>query len=248
MDAGLKYLPLQFHCKDGAASVDEAAIRAFVNASPRLKGMTWLAFNEPDMVVQADCTPKQAAQALHKLDQVLRSGTNPADPSAKLYCCGLVTRKTWTTFMSNLRSEYSSLYDRNPPLDGVHLHLYNGESERLNWCRLRDGLDSFRDWQQGQGWLAGKPIIVSEWGVLSNLGRYPSDPQAMVGNCAPGCTCDTMAGMFDVFESRSYVQYHLWWTTYESGFWNSGNVFTNSSGTTLTNPVGLKYRYLSTGH
>jgi hypothetical protein len=248
VNAGLKYFPTQFHCKNGAASVNESAIRAFVNASPKLKGMTWLAFNEPDKDEQADCTPRQAAQALRKLDEVLRSGSNPADPSAKIYCCGLVDRDLWDNYLSSLRTEYMSLYGQNPPLQGVHLHLYNWSPTRLDWCRLRNGLDEFRSWQQGQSWLAGKPIIVSEWGVLSNLGQYPSDPQAIVGNCAPGCTCDTMAGMFDVFESRSYVQYHMWWTAYNSGFWNSGNVFTSSSGTTLTSPVGLRYRYLSTGH
>jgi hypothetical protein len=136
----------------------------------------------------------------------------------------------------------------------VNLHLYNGPLNRLNWCRLEANLDDFRNWQQNQSWIAGKPAVVSEWGVLSNSTEHPTDAQAMVGNCSPGCHCDTMARMWDVFEYSDWVQHHLWWTTYTdpstgdpSQVWDIGNIFTNRHGTQLTDPVGLKYRALSTG-
>ena len=252
--AGMRYYPVQFDCSRGEASVDEGAIRRFINSNPSsLKGLTWLAFNEPDLGSQANCTPQQAAQAYYRLDQVLRSGSNPADPSAKLYCCGLVDSGKWTSYMSNFRAAYQTSYGTNPPLNGVHLHLYNGPANRLNWCSLRDNLDGFRSWQQGQGWVAGKPIIVSEWGVLSNTSAYPNDRWQMVGACSPGCHCDTMAGMWSVFEQRGWVQYHFWWTTWTNPgtsdanqYYDIGNVFTDRYGSQLTNPVGVKYRTLST--
>ncbi len=245
---GLVYYPMQFGCSQGAASVDETAIRAFINASPtKLKGLTWLAFNEPELAEQANCTPQQAAQALHKLDQVLRRGSNPADSTAKLYCCGTVHSSIGTVYLQDFEDAYRSEYGGAPPIDGVHIHLYWGESGRLDWCRLRNHLDNFRSWQQGQAWMAGKPVVVSEWGVLSNSDDHPDDPQYMTGNCTPGCTCDIMGQMWNAFEERSYVRHHLWWTAYVNEYWNNGNVFTNQYGTQLTDPVGLRYRQLSTG-
>lgn len=254
IDAGLVYYPTQWDCAQGEASVDEAAIRSFINSNPsKLKGLTWLAFNEPDLESQADCTPSQAARAFHRLDEVLRSGNNPADPTAKLYCCGLVDSAKWFGFLQGFKDVYGNEYGGSPPVDGVHLHLYNAQGARLNWCRLVNRLDSFRNWQSSQSWLAGKPIVVSEWGVLSSTSEYPNDPQYMVGNCTPGCECDTMAQMWNAFEQRSYVLHHLWWGTYidaGSGDPNQagdvGSIFTNSLGTQLTNPVGLKYQELST--
>jgi hypothetical protein len=252
INAGLIYYPVQFNCSLGETSVDEPAIRAFINSDPnKLKGLTWLAFNEPEWPYQAGCSAEQAARAFHKLDQVLRRGSNPADPTAKLYCCGNVNTDVWTGFMADFRAAYYSAYAQNPPLDGVNLHLYNGPIHRLDWCRLETNLDDFRDWQQNQSWIAGKPAVVSEWGVLSNSTEHPTDTQAMVGNCSPGCYCDVMARMWDVFEYSDWVQHHLWWTTYSTGnaseFWDTGNIFTDCNGTQLTDPVGQKYRALSTG-
>jgi hypothetical protein len=252
LNAGLKYFPVQFHCRQGEASVDEGKIRSFVGASGRFKGLTWLAFNEPDKADQSNCTPQQAAQAFRKLDRVLRSGPNPADPSAKLYCCGLVDTGGWKSYMASFRTAYLNIYGQNPPLNGVHLHLYNNTAMRHDWCRLRNKLDDFRGWQQTQGWVANRPIIISEYGVLSSTSRFPNDPAVITGNCAPGCECDFMAGLFDVFQRRSWVQYHLWWGTYSDAgssppgeTWNSGNIFTDRSGSGVTNPVGTKYKRLS---
>jgi len=252
INAGLVYYPVQWDCSRGANSVNEGAIRAFINAAPhKLKGLTWLAFNEPELEHQAGCTPLQAARAFHKLDQILRRGSNPADPTAKLYCCGTIA--PYTDFLRQFANEYHDQYGEYPPVDGVHIHLYRGESRRLNWCRLRDHLDAFRSWQSGQAWLADKPIVVSEWGVLSNSRDHPDDPQYLTGDCTPGCTCDIMAQMWNVFEERSYVEHHLWWTAYvdpSSGdpnqYWDNGNIFANRYGTRLTDPVGLKYKSLST--
>ena len=252
LEAGLSYFPMQFGCAQGEASIDESAIRSFVSASPRFQGLAWLAFNEPDSPVQANCTPQQAAQALRKLDEVLRGGNNPADPTAKIYCCGLVDARTWDVYLTDLRMAYVNTTGQNPPLDGVHLHLYNGASNRLDWCRLRNKLDGFRVWQQGQGWLASRPIIVSEYGVLSSSSQYPDDSQRIAGNCAAGCDCGVLAGMFDAFQQRSWVQTHLWWATYSDALaappgetWDTGNVFTDRHGSSLTDPVGLRYRELS---
>ncbi|HUW12374.1 MAG TPA: glycosyl hydrolase, partial [Anaerolineae bacterium] len=252
LNAGLKYFPVQFNCNQGEASVNESTIRSFVGASSRFKGLTWLAFNEPDKSDQSNCTPQQAARAFRKLDQVLRSGPNPADPTAKLYCCGLVDTGGWKNYMSDFRTAYLNTYGQNPPINGVHLHLYNNTAMRHDWCRLRDELDDFRNWQQGQGWLANRSIIVSEYGVLSSSGKYPGDRAVISGNCAPGCECDFLAGLFDVFQRRSWVQYHLWWATYSDAgaappgeTWDNGNIFTNKNGSQVTSPVGVRYRTLS---
>jgi hypothetical protein len=255
INAGLHYYPVQWGCSGGEASVNEAAIRSFIGTDPgKLKGLTWLAFNEPELQHQADCTPLQAAQAFHRLDEVLRSGGNPADPTAKLYCCGVVHTGLWTAYMGDFGAQYRATYGNDPPMDGVHIHLYNGPLNRLNWCRLRDNLDTFRGWQQSQYWLRDDTMIVSEWAVLSNAAEHPGDYQMMVGDCTPGCECDTMAKMWHVFEQRSWVEYHLWWTSYAdastgdpSEYWDSGNVFSDRYGSQLTDPVGLKYLSLSSG-
>ena len=205
------------------------------------------------MEVQANCTPLQAARAFHRLDEILRSGDNPADPTAKLYCCGTVHSGIWTDYLEAFKNAYNNEYGEDPPVDGVHLHLYNWPGARRNWCQFQNHLDDFRNWQQSQAWLANKPIIVSEWGVLSNSSEYPDDPQYMTGNCTPGCDCDVMAKMWNIFEQRDYVLHHLWWTTYTdpstgdpNQYWDNGNVFADPYGTQLTDPVGLKYRALST--
>jgi hypothetical protein len=157
--------------------------------------------------------------------------------------------------MADFRTAYNNTYGQNPPINGVHLHLYNGPSNRLDWCRLRNKLDEFRNWQQGQGWLANRPIIISEYGVLSSSNKHPGDRAAIAGDCAPGCECDFMAGLFDVFQSRNWVQYHLWWSTYSDAgtapsgeTWNNSNIFADRNGSALTNPVGLRYRELSRGY
>jgi hypothetical protein len=255
MDAGLVYYPVQWNCSEGEDSINEAKIRSFINANPgRFKGLTWLAFNEPEWPYQAGCTEEEAARAFHELDRVLRQGANPADPTAKLYCCGVSNSDVDEIFMGQFNAQYRSIYGHSPPVDGVHLHLYNGTTNRLNWCRLTWILDSFRSWQQTQGWLANKPIVVSEWGVLGNSTNDPYDIPGMVGNCTPGCTCDFMRKMWSVFEQRDYITHHLWWLTYAdpsipdgSQYWNVGSVFTDRYATELTDPVGLWYKALSTG-
>jgi len=154
--------------------------------------------------------------------------------------------------MADFSTAYLNTYGQNPPINGVHLHLYNNTAMRLDWCRLRNKLDEFRSWQQGQGWLVNRPIIVSEYGVLSSSSKYPGDKAKITGNCAPGCECDFMAGLFDVFQRRSWVQYHLWWATYSDRgtsapgeTWDNANIFTDSNGSQVTNPVGLRYMALS---
>jgi hypothetical protein len=253
MDAGLVYYPVQWHCAQGEASVDEAKIRAFIKANPgRFQGLTWLAFNEPEWWYQAGCTEEQAARAFHELDRVLRRGSNPADPTAKLYCCGLSHSGKFQPFMAEFHAQYNSIYGHSPPIDGVHLHLYNGTTNRLDWCRLTGILDGFRDWQQTQGWLANKAIVLSEWGILGNSTDHPDDIPGMVGNCTPGCTCDTMRIMWSIFEQRPWITHHLWWLTYApdtgdgSLYWNVGSIFTDRYATQLSDPVGLLYKDLST--
>jgi hypothetical protein len=255
MDAGLVYYPIQWHCSQGEDSVNEAQIRYFINANPsRFKGLTWLAFNEPEWWYQAGCSETEAARAFHELDRVLRRGSNPADPTAQIYCCGLSHSGKFAPFMAEFDAQYRSIYGHSPPIDGVHLHLYNGTTNRLDWCRLLRILDGFRGWQQTQGWLANKPIVLSEWGVLGNSTDHPSDIPGMVGDCVPGCTCDLMRIMWGAFEERSWITHHLWWLTYSdpstgdpSEYWNVGSIFTGRYATQLTDPVGLLYRELSTG-
>jgi len=184
---------------------------------------------------------------------VMRRGSNPIDPTAKLYCCGISHSGLFASMMGQFAAEYRGLYGQAPPIDGVHVHLYNGTSNRLNWCRLTGIVDGYRSWQQTQGWLANKPWVVSEWGVLGNTTENRFDIPGMVGNCTPGCTCDFMEKMWGVFEQRSYIKHHLWWLTYGdpaipdgSQQWNVGSVFTDRYATQLSNPVGLFYKQLST--
>ena len=111
---GIEYLPMQWGCSAGNHPVDEAAARRFASRYP---GLTWLAFNEPDNDVQADCNPEEAAEQYHKLYQVVKG----ADPTAKIYCCGTTYWPAHRDWTQNWAYAYRARYGDWPPVDGLHV-------------------------------------------------------------------------------------------------------------------------------
>jgi len=137
------------------ANLDSVAATA--QAHP---GRVWLIYNEPDLPEQANIPPEVAAQDYALLYDAIKG----ADPAAKLYCCGEAWAKhAWM-------EEFLTYVER--PIDGVHIHGYPMKDgsywpHRMNANLATNNLDAFYEWCQLQPELAGKPVWITEVGVLS---------------------------------------------------------------------------------
>ena len=77
----IEYLPMQWGCSRGSASVNVKRVR---DLAMRRMGSRWLVFNEPDISTQACCTPRDAVFTYERL----RREVLPVDPEAKFYVGG----------------------------------------------------------------------------------------------------------------------------------------------------------------
>ena len=193
--AGMMYYPMVWGCR-----VNRDRVAQFAAQFP---GSTWLLLNEPGDPYQANCTPTQAAEALHDLRHTL----SLADMGDwKIYGFGTVYDRH-AQFLRDTRNAYVGMYHQEIPLDGVHLHLYRPFNDRFDYAALEDELTRFRRWQQAQSWLRDKPIIVSEFGVLS-ASWYPQDVHTITNEFIPH--------MLPWLNRQDYVEAHLWFSTYYS--------------------------------
>lgn len=129
-------------------------------------GKVWLIFNKPDQLRQANMTPLAGAAEYNRIYDVLKG----ADPTAQLLCCGEAwARHEWL-------EQFLSFVAR--PLDGVHVHGYSLDNDVGTAIA---NLEGFYNWVQTRPELVGKPIWITEIGVLSwNMTAEKSNEQFMV--------------------------------------------------------------------
>ena len=223
---GLKYFPMQFGCRSGHLPVDEKAVKEFATAHP---GLTWLAFNEPDNPVQANCTGAQMAEQYHKLYSALKE----VDPQAKVYCCGTTKWPEHRDWTANWAYAYKDIYDVFPPVDGFHVHSYDWGN--FQYWKRQEELESFRGWQQSQSWAKNKPVIVSEWGVMSG---DPADAENIASY---------LSTMWPWLESQYWIELHFWFCTYTTEWeFSAANIFANADTNELS-VVGEAWRSMAQG-
>lgn len=212
----LKYYPTQWGCRPGSVNVPR--LQEFARHWP---GATWLMFNEPDLVVQANCTPLEGVVAYEKATKAILS----VDPSASFACCGEAFGKhAWTDKFLAL---YQPTTGHAPRIDRMQIHIYGDWTEinpwdhekwydRFNWKRsLRDQYLAWRAWQVGQPALKNLPVIVSETGLLT--GAWWDGNEAY--NCDAWSEADRMAkciipGWTEWLRGRPEIESFMWFSTY----------------------------------
>jgi len=214
---GVIYLPMQWSCRGGAKAVNVNAVTLFARRYP---GATWLAFNEPDHSGQANCTPAEGAEAYFALYAALMA----ADPTARVYCCGTAWPAGHIAWTQAFSAAYRARYGTWPPVDGLHIHSYSQVWEARFECRARQTeLETVHAWTNIQPWLAGKPLIVSEWGVLSGS-WWREDAARMARNYIP-----TMRAWFD---RQTWILADVWFATwYSDTMYQPSNIFERNSST-----------------
>ena len=218
---GITYLPMQWSC-----NVNVANIKAFASQFP---GMTWLAFNEPDNANQANCTPKQAAQAYLSLRQAIMD----VDPSARIFCCGTAFYPAHVDFMAQWAQIYRDLYGNWPTIDGIHLHSYGHFEDRLDAPRRKYELEQVHTWAQQQSWAANKPFIISEWAVTTASWWGDQDRGPIANYYIP-----TMRAWFD---QQAWIIADIWFSSWCSdGYYEPDNIWQQNS-STLTS-TGIAWR------
>jgi hypothetical protein len=135
----------------------------------------WLIGNEPNTDGQDDTTPEAYAEALHEANRLIRA----ADPRATISgpnvlnfddtckgCSGFTAGRTW---LDQLRKIYQSRYQSELPFDAWTIHTYNLDWEHLpliNQTQDIRQLESFRAYLDSTESTRGKPIWLSEFGVV----------------------------------------------------------------------------------
>jgi hypothetical protein len=153
-------------------------IQARATANP---GAYWLLGNEPNVPGQDDIPPEQFAVWYHDTVAAIQA----ADPSARFVgpnglnwdstcssCLGFPSAHAWSDVFI---SSYLALYGVNPPLDVWGMHTYDIDWQHpplANAPQSWDEIEAVRQWLDSQPELAGKPIWITEFGVIFGYGGY----------------------------------------------------------------------------
>ena len=226
-EKGIEYLPHIWGC--GLTDkpwdvVDLVAISQFAEDHP---GLRWLVFNEPDRIEQANCHPKIAAEVYHDIYYALKE----ADPTALVYCCGTSRYEGHEQWLGAFMQEYSDKYlvanGGIPPMDGVHLHFYGEYERRHGFMGMQNTIMRTRNlvWTGiggSEAW-GELPWIISEWGVLSDVGDSVYEVEK---------TAAYMRNMWYWLEGKDWIETHFWYST--NAWENSGNLFVGRGNSDLT--------------
>jgi len=219
---GIEFLPTQWGCGTGQRPWDGINVPALQVFAKRYPGLTWLIFNEPDRVDQANCHPSVAAEAYHLIYSTIKA----ADPMARIFCCGTSDWPQHWKWVASWMSEYMEVYGVCPPMDGYHIHSYNDFADRFDWQKQAYYLQEFRDMTIDGSWGCydgGLPVVVSEWGVLSDWNDSSDELQQVAQYL-----CDTWPWL----EAQPWIEKHFWFSTYVEGM--SSNLFANRTSDALT--------------
>ena len=137
------------------------------------RGVWWSIGNEPNDKNQDNQTPAQYALFFHDAVQIIRQ----ADPSARILSAGIADAD-WQ-WAEQFRQEYRKLTGDFPFLDGWNIHNYilGDGQDQYDVGEFKRRITAFRNWmsQIGDG---GKPLILSEFGVLYGAGCCQHPPES----------------------------------------------------------------------
>ena len=103
--------------------VTEGNITQAVRLTKAYSGKTWLIYNEPENVSQANVLPGVAAQWFNKAYQQIKA----ADPTAKVACCGNIVSTQgieWLNKFIPLVAHYPDIW---------HIHVYINSNKFNDW-------------------------------------------------------------------------------------------------------------------
>jgi len=228
----------------------------------------WIIGNEPDCISQDNRTPTQYATIYHDCYTFIKEH----DPTAQLAIGGVVVptplRREW---LARVLAAYQTAYGEPMPIDVWNIHVQILQEKRGSWgCGIPPGLShdegelytvmdnadpqifirlvqDFRQWLADQG-EQGKPLIISEFGVLMPS-EYLGHGDRAAGDIV---VMDFMSMVFDFLrlasdESTGYpedeahlVQRWLWYSLnepyydFETQTGMNGALFEASDPTQLT--------------
>jgi hypothetical protein len=163
-----RYMPMVY----GASHANQ--LDQLASYASNYPGKTWLIFNEPDISEQANLTPAEGAGLYAAVYDAIKG----ADPTAKLFCCG-------TAFANTQWLEEFRQFDevKTRPVDGIHFHGYpcplsvsqnclaspdyTAFNSRFDMVLMKQKLNAFYSYLQSRSEFAGKPVWLTEIGILS---------------------------------------------------------------------------------
>jgi len=179
---GMEYAQL-IRVSPTAYPPDWGNVAQIIVANP---GALWIIGNEPECISQDNRTPTEYAAIYHDCFTFIKGH----DPTAQVAIGGVVVptplRREWLT---HVLAAYQTAYGEPMPIDVWNIHVQILQEKRGSWgCGIPVGLShdegelytildnadpqifiglvqDFRQWMADQG-EQGKPLIISEFGVL----------------------------------------------------------------------------------
>lgn len=132
--------------------------------------------------------------------------------------------------------ELLDFWDRLQSQPWARPELQDWEKNIFDFKRRQEELLAFRQWQQSQPWAKNKPVIVSEWGVLS-ASWFPDHARRIAQEYLPA--------MWPWLQAQPWIETHLWFCTWCGyGLYASSNTHIGPESHLLT-PVGGVWRDLA---
>ena len=176
---------------------DWSAIRRAAELNP---GSTWIIGNEPESVLQDNCTPTEYARAYHEAYRRIKGYDRAAQMAIGAVVLPTPLRRRW---LEEAMRAHRALYAQKMPVDvwNIHVHIIDenedggagiprgilaqpGEARHYTPQDCANArifvslVQEFRAWMAHQG-ERNKPLIISEFGVL-----LPSDMVSGLGEGA----------------------------------------------------------------
>jgi chitodextrinase len=202
-----QYVPMIFGAGENSdRSYSQSELTNYADIARAHPGSYWLIWNEPDYYQQSNIPADVAARIYKPLYDAIKG----ADPTAKLIVGGILYQDT--TWLTDFRNNYKSLYGQYPPLDGYHMHNYMGRTD-YNTNTWRNYLSAIHNWMNSNG-EGTKELWLTEFPCL---------------NCYTNL--DTiMAEQIPWLEQQSWLTRYAWFATYAGNF--SGTLLTTDGGLT----------------
>lgn len=128
-------------------SVYDARIVQAVNLAKKYPGRTWLVYNEPEGLDQANTKPEKAAEWFDKVYTAIKE----VDPTATIACCGVMVRTEGMDWLTEFVKKVVHLPDV------WHIHIYINTDKISDWKLFYEW---FLWWNEKYG--SNKSIYVTE--------------------------------------------------------------------------------------
>lgn len=190
-------------------TTSDAAMQDVARARP---GSWWIFGNEPNVPNQdlrADGNVAATAADYAAAYRRYRALLLAADPTARFVigntlnldaeCIGCLSQPSGRSFLDAFASSYRQQFGEEPPADAWGMHAY-----RVNWEQLpmtdaaapQREIVAFRAWVDAQPGQRGRPIWVTELGVIWGYPRFCFEGD-LVTSCGSAFAFDAVDGWLD---------------------------------------------------